>query len=52
MDEVIADIVADGVVTREERHRLEFQIRALDTVYTLTPAQRKQLQEAGVVAGG
>lgn len=48
VDEVIADIVADGVVTGDERDRLEAQIRALDTAYTLTPAQRTQLQEAGL----
>jgi hypothetical protein len=48
VDEIIADIVADGRVTREEREHLEAGIRALDAVYTFTADQRTRLHEAGL----
>jgi hypothetical protein len=48
VDEIIAEIVADGRVTREEREHLEARIRALDTAYTFTASQRTQLQNAGL----
>jgi hypothetical protein len=48
VDEIIAEIVADGRVTREERDYLETRIRALDTAYKFTTEQRARLQSAGL----
>ena len=52
VDECIAEITASGLVTEEGRHRLEEQLRALDTTYTLMPAQRSRLASAGLVIAG
>lgn len=46
MDRFIAQITSDGIVTPEERVRLERQLLALDTVYTLTAQQRRSLERA------
>jgi hypothetical protein len=43
VDDMIAKISADGVVTVEERTQLFQQIIALDTVYRLKPIQKKAL---------
>jgi tellurite resistance protein len=48
VDDIIAEIVADGRVTREERNHLETRIRALDTAYKFTTEQRARLREAGL----
>lgn len=40
---LLQEIAADAVVTEDERNQLARQLRALDTVYTLLPSQRKKL---------
>jgi tellurite resistance protein len=49
VNECISEITADGIVTPEERARLEDKIRALDTAYTFTPEERARLADAGLV---
>jgi hypothetical protein len=43
VDDAIAKITADIKVTDEERAELVQQLIALDTVYTLNPAQRRMV---------
>lgn len=45
VDNLIAKISADGVVTDAEREELFRQIIALDTVYSLSPAQKRIIKE-------
>ena len=46
VDGFIARITSDGVVTTAERTALERQLLALDTVYSLTATQRRNLDRA------
>jgi hypothetical protein len=41
---IIARITADDIVTEQERKELFDQISALDTVYTLSPEQKKMIR--------
>lgn len=43
VNSLLQEIVADTVVTEEERNQLARQLEALDTVYALLPSQRKKL---------
>ena len=45
VNDLIVKISADGVVTDAEREELFHQIIALDTVYSLSPAQKRKIEE-------
>ncbi len=45
---LVSEIIADGQVTAAERELLERRILALDTVYSISPADRFRLQAAGI----
>lgn len=47
IDRLIARITADGVVTSHEAARLQRQLLALNTVYSLSFTQRQALKRAG-----